>query len=470
MVAQTNDTELHKPMRKEFSALQEALVLEKTLASGGGLKECTHEENVMILASVFSDERLHLQACKGYKTTGTTVAFDGSEDELIGNDARKFWDELDMRAKINRELSDLKKRYDAGNLKWNYENVQKEVIPYPKHGKYDHEPEGMEDEAVESAVAEEEKPWEEEESDADVAASEAEDAEDGETEPFDPSDWVDPEEAREKYASSAKDIRCHGDTAPRTNCELALPNAQSTVLLDYRDRMRAYKECYDSLTSLRHPISHSLCMSVGNVMKVERKRLHSISQRRGEVFARMDEMLQEDICKRRKLQEEYNRAIRQTKEKHALEKKVSACKSNFSKLSAELKRVEAVVTAMTSQKAYSPEMLGQGRGNGGLKEHKQNRYDVLERLRRVGGLTEAQKGQWDFFKGEWDAAQASEYGAEWGLKFAQNMQGVLEDMLHGESHAFSEFVKKETDRVLGVKGALVAPGFPTSEDAEMGPA
>ena len=157
MVAQTNDTELHKPMRKEFCALQEALVLEKTLASGGGLKECTDEENVMILAAVFSVESLHLQACKGYKYTGTTVAFDGSEDELIGKDARQFWDELDMRAKINRELSRLKKRYDDGDLIWSYENVQKEVLSYPKHGKYDAEPEGMEDEAVASVVAEDEK-------------------------------------------------------------------------------------------------------------------------------------------------------------------------------------------------------------------------------------------------------------------------------------------------------------------------
>ena len=51
----------------------------------------------------------------------------------------------------------------------------------------------------------------------------------------------------------------------------------------------------------------------------------------------------------------------QTKEKHALQKKVSECKSNFNKLSAELKRIEAVVAALTSQKAFSAEMLGQGR-------------------------------------------------------------------------------------------------------------
>ena len=55
-------------------------------------------------------------------------------------------------------------------------------------------------------------------------------------------------------------------------------------------------------------------------------------------------------------------------------------------------------------------------------------------------------------------------GVEWGKTFAENMHDVLVNMLHGDSDAFSKFVKKETDRVLLGTGALVAPGFPTSTD------
>ena len=175
MICQTNDTEFHKPMRKDLCELQEELVLNKVLTSGGGLKECTNEENVLILATVFSNKELHLQGCKGYKYTGTTVAFDGSEDELIGKDARQFWDEMDMRARIDKELKILRRRHQDKELMWNFENIQKAVIPYPKHGKYDAEPEGMEDETVPSVVAENETPWVEDdvaESDADEAASE----------------------------------------------------------------------------------------------------------------------------------------------------------------------------------------------------------------------------------------------------------------------------------------------------------
>ena len=57
----------------------------------------------------------------------------------------------------------------------------------------------------------------------------------------------------------------------------------------------------------------------------------------------------------------------QTKEKHALQNKVSECKSNFNKLSAHLKRIDAVVAALTSKKAFSAEMLGQGKPKGGNK-------------------------------------------------------------------------------------------------------
>jgi len=107
MIAQTNDTELHKPVRAEFCAMQQELILGKTQTAGGGLFECSDEENIMLLATVMGNMTFHLQACKGYKYTGTTVAFDSSEDHMIGKDAKEFWDELGMR---ERELPPLSRK------------------------------------------------------------------------------------------------------------------------------------------------------------------------------------------------------------------------------------------------------------------------------------------------------------------------------------------------------------------------
>ena len=102
-------------------------------------------------------------------------------------------------------------------------------------------------------------------------------------------------------------------------------------------------------------------------MAVERKRLHQVSKCQADVFAHMHEMLNGELHKRCKLQDEYQKAVSQAKEKHALQKKVKECKSNFNKLTAEIKRIEAVVAALTHEKAYSPEMLGQGRANRGYQ-------------------------------------------------------------------------------------------------------
>ena len=92
----------------------------------------------------------------------------------------------------------------------------------------------------------------------------------------------------------------------------------------------------------------------------------------------------------------------------------------------------------------------------------------MERVRRVGKLTEDQKGQWDFFKTQWDAAQALAIGTEWGKEFAESIHEVLIRLMQGDANAFSEFVKQETDRVLMGVGALVAPGFPALTDIGQG--
>ena len=82
-VAQTNDVCLHQHVRKRFIELQTALLIEKARVAGGGLVDLTREENIDIMTQVWSDQNLHLAASHSYKTTGTMVALDGSEDHMI---------------------------------------------------------------------------------------------------------------------------------------------------------------------------------------------------------------------------------------------------------------------------------------------------------------------------------------------------------------------------------------------------
>ena len=83
MILQTNDTDHHLHVRKRFIELQTDLMIRKARRMGGGLVDLTAEENVGIMIQVMSDQSLHVQASKGYKYTGTTVALVGSEDGKV---------------------------------------------------------------------------------------------------------------------------------------------------------------------------------------------------------------------------------------------------------------------------------------------------------------------------------------------------------------------------------------------------
>ena len=90
--------------------------------------DVTSEENIDIMIKVMSDKNLHLQAAKGYKYTGTTVALDGSEDYFICREAKVFWEELGMRKRINSAVAEVEAKHKAGFLPWTY-TTMKSLLP-----------------------------------------------------------------------------------------------------------------------------------------------------------------------------------------------------------------------------------------------------------------------------------------------------------------------------------------------------
>ena len=132
---------------------------------------------------VMANKDLHLKASRAYKYTGTTNAFDGSEDHLITGDAKVFWDEHGMRQQIDEAVKDIEERWIAQTLTWNYETVMSLILPYPKRGEMDEWRPGMEDEATEDPDG---VPWS-----VDEAGASAENELDDNIKDFDTADWVD---------------------------------------------------------------------------------------------------------------------------------------------------------------------------------------------------------------------------------------------------------------------------------------
>ena len=204
------------------------------------MADLTREENIDTMIQVMSDLQLHLRATRGYKYTGTMVALDGSEDHLICREAKDFWNENNMRARINAAVADVKSRFHAGQLPWNYSTVQSLIAPYPKTGHLDTLKLGQEDEATEDPDG---VPWEPEgfeEPAADgVPAFDPGEDENAEVPAFDPADWhdgVDPYAAGGGY----EDGEIHGSGEN-------LSASQAEAVLGHSARVQALRQAKDIL-------------------------------------------------------------------------------------------------------------------------------------------------------------------------------------------------------------------------------
>ena len=107
--------------------------------------------------------------------------------------------------------------------------------------------------------------------------------------------------------------------------------------------------------------------------------------------------------------------------------------------------------------------LGQGKKNGGTKDHQKNRFDVLDRVRSVSELSESQAVQWVPFRIAWDEKMAYLHQENWGRVFSEMAMALLNDLSEKKADALSVFLDDEKQRVLGDVPMLCLPGAPHVE-------
>ena len=118
--------------------------------------------------------------------------------------------------------------------------------------------------------------------------------------------------------------------------------------------------------------------------------------------------------------------------------------------------MESIACCRHAVNNFTLEALGAGTENAGGARARNNRFEVLDRLARLGaGLSAGQKNDWTWFKAAWDKEMVNEHEDRWAKRFSERMQSVLEDEC---SNAFSTFVYKETCRVFHDTAALHVPG------------
>ena len=273
MVAQTNDTDHHLHVRKRFIELQTRLMVKKARRAGGGLVDLTPEENIDVMIEVMSDPDLHLLASKGYKYTGTTVALDGSEDNMICREAKDFWLELGMRELINSAVAEVETKWKAGALPWNYKTVKSLVPAYPRRGHLDVIKLGQEDEATPDPEG---VLWDtgEDEAEGGEAAKEGDDNEEvDDVLEFDAGDWVDPELSRLKHGVPEVDVPHHGDGDDQMRKE-SLNGEQADAVIEHSTRLQSLKQAQDIFKEVGGRLGASLNDTARRVIHTEIKRFN----------------------------------------------------------------------------------------------------------------------------------------------------------------------------------------------------
>lgn len=121
--------------------------------------------------------------------------------------------------------------------------------------------------------------------------------------------------------------------------------------------------------------------------------------------------------------------------------------------------LESALETRHALKRYTPETLGQGKPRSGGAAARKMRYEVLDRMSKLGtGLTGAQRNDWAWFREAWDAKMCVEHGVNWGNTFSGWIQKVLDDLMDGVGNAFSVFVHAETMRCFSDTAMLEIPG------------
>ena len=178
----------------------------------------------------------------------------------------------------------------------------------------------------------------------------------------------------------------------------------------------------------------------------DQKVLHALGQQR-------DAELSLERKRRLMLQEDKKRALTAAK----LNEEAKVAKSRLKKRKREIENAEDVLEAKHAVKHYSFGDFDKGRSRGGGVVAKKRRWEVLDRLARLGqGLSPEHRNDFGWFKEAWDACMLQEHGDSWLETFMGWMQGLLVENEAGFGNAFSVFVHKETRRCFdGVPGLRV---------------
>ena len=457
-VSQTPDTDLNETVRRLYGVQESGLLIEK-MRLGQGVPKLTHEECLVVMVQVLSDPMLHRQASEGYKKVGQSIDLRGAEDALVCREAGTFWNEATtdnfpcMRPKIDVALDEVASEWESGGIKWCMTDVRRMISPYPARAAVDRVLANLGEDFYHDAVHDLDP------ADDDVAVQEgggeAPSSSSQESDEDDPT--VEHGEAAVAGDDGATSVALGGEGIDARSPGLEhvpLSAAQADAVHEAEATLASLEAMLDSLKAMGQ-LRAIHCIEA-EIHKVRRKQRQLVKEEPAvaEAFSRLRRAEQQHAMSQRRLAAEQNDRKREaTKAIADRDAAVAECKRQ----KAMIQDMETTRATTHALKTFTLDALGAGSPNAGGAKAKKNRYEVLDRLARLGaGLSPGQKNDWPWFKEAWDAAMVTQHGANWAARFSAWAQNVLEDKA---TNAFSLFVCSETCRVFQGTVALHVPGI-----------
>ena len=348
-VVQTPDADLNQHVKRSHTAVETAELL-RQMRDGVRVPRCRPELCIDMMVEVMSSMALHLQAADGYLKTGMRVALDGSEDAFAVREAAVFWQERQMRAKINSAVAEVKEEVAAGRLRWNVSDVQRLILPYPERAAVDAM---LARQGDDTSIPEGETPYLQDGDDS--SGDEGLDEDEDQAE----AAWVenaDTDEGQEGHARSCGRV-ASADANSATHTAAEAENiAQSLSLI----------ATYESaIASLKAVGALKAVINLENDIQKERRRMRACCKESPDVLVALARQRDEEQAKERARQRAVADANAQTLTAAKLKQELAVASETLRKRKQEIMDAENLVEMKHAMKTFSLADLGHGRSRGG---------------------------------------------------------------------------------------------------------
>ena len=467
-VVQTVDTDFNQSAKRKYMA-KEGAVLLRQMQLGKVVPSLRPIDCIDLMVQVCSETCLHLAGADGYVRTGLKANLhDADLDKQIVKEAGYFWRVLGMREKVKVAVQEVREEAEAGRLRWCYEDIHRLVLPHPRKAKDDDVLDRIGDYYGSEPVQDQHGPEQDHgpplEDGEDVgegpdgggaASPEGSGEEDG-----DEADegWADEEDLRD-WSRAPGDQDDQGGAPPAAAGAPGFPAGVTKAQAEEARQCNELSALYERLAGelrAHGDISGAAVMELSR--DKERRRERELCQEDPGVLRALAHLEDEQKAYEYRLKRQFEDAHEMRLQARHLEGETKRLKRELQSRKAQVVDAEATLHARQHVKQVSLEDLGSGRTNCGNKAGKQARTEVLRRLSRLGeGVSTQQRAEFQWFCDRWDARGLADYGQKWPEVFSTWLQEVLSAHERGEAAAFSQFMRRETERWLAGELALRLP-------------